>query len=639
MSSSLTYFNNETFLDGTGRGKLFRQVQFACQSNKTEPCAPMLTNPEEKTKKKKHHRKAEVVCVDVQLPLPAMIERNAPVFILCEQFPEKYISQTSLPVLHWSKYHGRNISFYLKDIGYFSTADRSDANRCREDFRYLKRLIYDIDDTRQLKQLNIEFDLNIGSAYLNPAEPSTSLDALLWWISRHKTTVVNKKGRFIFDFVGWRGTIRKIMSSLFNQETDWRIAVIRYRGAHFFHVVHTETELAIEFGQTPIEKRMCYWGHKFEDYLCSETPPLFPSPKKLFSLVNLATLGVHTLLYGSEIDACTKDSIIDDESDDLQTTLNSTSINSKLKKKRTFVEIKVVYAENMLELHTSTARKYAKWWSQCFLTGIEQILLGFRNEYGIVRQIHPLLIKDIETRARTWSSSSFLAFLSEFCAFVRKTITKDYFDDDQHTDHLRGLDDETFSNYAKSNRTTRIYCSEATRYFLSQLSAYKHLSQFYSVLNVDQPLTIQNPADDNSSVTVTCFGAGHCPGSLMLLFEGLHGTVLYTGDFRLYSHQSNRHRVILSKKRIDSLYIDMTFFEPSIRQLPQREQACGKLIDFIQQYQDRPFYLKTSARVGYEYIYMSLYQHFATPIHVSIEQYHLYDCLPQVQQALTTDGQ
>lgn len=61
------------------------------------------------------------------------------------------------------------------------------------------------------------------------------------------------------------------MSSLFNQETDWRIAVIRYRGAHFLHVVHTETELAIEFGQTPIEKRMCYWGHKFEDYLCSGT--------------------------------------------------------------------------------------------------------------------------------------------------------------------------------------------------------------------------------------------------------------------------------------------------------------------------------------------------------------------------------
>ena len=98
----------------------------------------------------------------------------------------------------------------------------------------------------------------------------------------------------------------------------------------------------------------------------------------------------------------------------------------------------------------SSARKYGKWWSQCFLTGIERILLGFRDDFGIVRHIQPLLIKDIETRAvsdsiksllsstiilhsfqRTWSSSSFLAFLNEFCTFVRQTVTKEYFEDGQ----------------------------------------------------------------------------------------------------------------------------------------------------------------------------------------------------------------
>ena len=83
-----------------------------------------------------------------------------------------------------------------------------------------------------------------------------------------------------------------------------------------------------------------------------DNPPLYPSPKKLFSLVNLASLGVHTLLYGSEIDACTRDSILTEN--DPQT-INSKSIKTvKEKKKRTFVEIKVVYAENMLDLHTST---------------------------------------------------------------------------------------------------------------------------------------------------------------------------------------------------------------------------------------------------------------------------------------------
>ena len=195
MSSSLTYFNEDTFLDGTGRGKLFRQVKFTFGSNIEPPCVPSLSIVKDKTNKKKHSRTAEIVSVDIVLPLPPSLDRNLSKFIPCEQFPSKYVSPTSLSILHWSKYHGRNISFYLKDIGYFSTADRSDANRCREDYRYLKRLIYDIDDIRQLKQMKIEFDLNIGSAYLNPAEPSTSLDALLWWITKHKTSILDSKGR------------------------------------------------------------------------------------------------------------------------------------------------------------------------------------------------------------------------------------------------------------------------------------------------------------------------------------------------------------------------------------------------------------------------------------------------------------
>lgn len=196
MSSTLTYFNRDTFVDGTGRGKLSRQVKFTIGSNLEPPNPPSLTNVEEKSAKKKHHhQQPEIVCIDITLPLPETMEHHTPQMIPCEQFPYNYISPTNLSILHWSKYHGRNISFYLKDLGYFSTADRSDANRCREDFRYLKRLIYDIDDIRQLKQLKFEFDLNIGSAYLNPCEPSTSLDALLWWISQHKKTLINNKKR------------------------------------------------------------------------------------------------------------------------------------------------------------------------------------------------------------------------------------------------------------------------------------------------------------------------------------------------------------------------------------------------------------------------------------------------------------
>ncbi len=84
----------------------------------------------------------------------------------------------------------------------------------------------------------------------------------------------------------------------------------------------------------------------------------------------------------------------------------------------------------------------------------------------------------------------FFNFKTKFnCFFFRR-----------HTDHLRGLDEPIFSQYIMNNRSIRIYCSETTRYFLSKLPPYKHLAQFYSVINVDQPFTIQNPNDESKKI-------------------------------------------------------------------------------------------------------------------------------------------
>jgi hypothetical protein len=43
-------------------------------------------------------------------------------------------------------------------------------------------------------------------------------------------------------------------------------------------------------------------------------------------------------------------------------------------------------------------REYFRW-QQCFLAGINHMLLGFRNDYGIVEYLQPLGVKDIEIRA------------------------------------------------------------------------------------------------------------------------------------------------------------------------------------------------------------------------------------------------
>lgn len=355
------------------------------------------------TNKKKIMSDLPIIAPPVDLPFKREDRQYEPIVLLpCLQFPESYCSPSEITVDFWRRYHTMRVSFSQKEVGFFSTADRADRTRCREDYRYLKKLIY------PLEQKRVNFDLNIGAEYLDTKEPAASLDSMLWWILRHKDELF-VDDKFKFDFLSWRGTLRKIMSSLFDVIYDWRIGIIRWRGCHFLTVFHTETELKVEQDQTPIDKRMQYWGHKFEDYITSDKPPLMPSPKKIFTTMNRASVGRHTLLYSCEIDACTSNSIYDREH-----------------KQGAYVEVKVTYAKHLLDLNTASSRKYAKWWQQCYLAGINHMLLGFRNDYGIVERLQPLGVKDIEIRAKTWSASAFISFLDEFCSFVRRTITKDW---------------------------------------------------------------------------------------------------------------------------------------------------------------------------------------------------------------------
>ncbi|CAF1391223.1 unnamed protein product, partial [Didymodactylos carnosus] len=184
-----------------------------------------------------------IVSESIQLPLDMDSERPPILFIPCAQFPDTYLSSTTMPVEFWRKYHTKRVSFVQKEIGYFSTANRANRHRCREDYRYLKRLL------APLEAKKVGYDLNIGAEYLEAKEPPASLESLMWWIVNHKSEVfVN--GKFTFQFLSWRGTLRKIMQSLFDHTVDWRIGVIRWKGCHFITVFHTETELNIENSQS-----------------------------------------------------------------------------------------------------------------------------------------------------------------------------------------------------------------------------------------------------------------------------------------------------------------------------------------------------------------------------------------------------
>ena len=115
-----------------------------------------------KVSKKKAHHDLPVVCPPVQLPLKRDEKQQVTIVLSpCIQFPESYCSPSEIAVDFWRRYHTMRVSFSQKEVGFFSTADRADRTRCREDYRYLKKLIY------PLEQKKVHFDLNIGAEHLD----------------------------------------------------------------------------------------------------------------------------------------------------------------------------------------------------------------------------------------------------------------------------------------------------------------------------------------------------------------------------------------------------------------------------------------------------------------------------------------
>jgi hypothetical protein len=166
--------------------------------------------------------------------------------------------------------------------------------------------------------------------YTRTTSKSMSIDDLM---IRTYARMMELYSRFTVDFLCRRGTLRKIMSALFDFIVDWSIGVIRWRGCHCMFVFPTESEINIEHEHTSIDKHLQYWGHKFEDFLTFEQPSLTPSPKKIFSTMNQARLGRHTRLDSCEIDACT--------------TTATFHIDST---RCTYVKVKTVHAKHLLDL-------------------------------------------------------------------------------------------------------------------------------------------------------------------------------------------------------------------------------------------------------------------------------------------------
>nr|XP_039250072.1 protein artemis-like isoform X2 [Styela clava] len=218
-----------------------------------------------------------------------------------------------------------------------------------------------------------------------------------------------------------------------------------------------------------------------------------------------------------------------------------------------------------------------------------------------------------------------------------------YFLSHCHTDHMVGLGDESFHEHLKSNESVFLYCSEVSRALLLADDRYYHLANNIIALPINYPkvIDIKINGNDLKSITITLLPASHCPGSVMFLFEGEEGNVLYTGDFRFSKGSGHRMKCLHTsngtKKHIKSMYADTTFCIPDAIFIPSREDCLKRLELVVAEWLTKDdlhaVRLNISAKYGYEYLFHALHNKFKTKIYC--KRKNLYQCLPETHKILT----
>lgn len=137
-----------------------------------------------------------------------------------------------------------------------------------------------------------------------------------------------------------------------------------------------------------------------------------------------------------------------------------------------------------------------------------------------------------------------------------------------HADHTVGL--------TSSWNAYKIYCSEVTRRLvIAKLGVNGDL---VVGLPLDECVVINLDEAGKETMTVTLVDANHCPGSVMFIFDGYFGKILYTGDFR-YCERFTTHSA-MKGKQFDLLYLDNTYCDAKCA-FPTRTQATVNILEII----------------------------------------------------------
>ncbi|KKK22463.1 hypothetical protein P175DRAFT_0503493 [Aspergillus ochraceoroseus IBT 24754] len=231
------------------------------------------------------------------------------------------------------------------------------------------------------------------------------------------------------DIITWRGMMTKILTAPFDNMNGFEMNATCFQGTIFI-----EENNAYKNEQKRIQKNqrmppgmasqdlMAYWGYKFETISVLDKPwdetsrteiegreDLVVNNNAQYCSVARTGIGQIKLVLGGEVDAIW----------DCKPGRKEDPIN--------WVELKTSAEIRNDRDSVKFERKLLKFWAQSFLLGVPKIIVGFRDQHGIVRRLEELETANIPSKVKksgrgTWDGNICINFAATFLEWLKSTI-------------------------------------------------------------------------------------------------------------------------------------------------------------------------------------------------------------------------
>eukprot|EP00039_Didymoeca_costata_P002390 m.59844 g.59844 ORF g.59844 m.59844 type:complete len:374 (-) comp11276_c0_seq4:92-1213(-) len=247
------------------------------------------------------------------------------------------------------------------------------------------------------------------------ANADEHLNNLLRWIIAHSD---RRKDLGNVDFVTWRGQVTKMMLTPYETKNGWKLAAILHKGTIYLSAIETEESKLEKQNRTARQQEMCYWGYKFEQY-CTKSIHQQEQPGDTVNsnpeYVSVAKIRINniSLLIAGEVDCIC---------------LPPNETKAPPIGKRNYVELKTNVLLESRRIYTFERYKLLKFWAQAFLLNIPNVIVGFRDDEGIVKKLQTFKTQEIPKFVRgkehAWDGTLCLKFQYELLGFMQSVVTK-----------------------------------------------------------------------------------------------------------------------------------------------------------------------------------------------------------------------